>query len=141
MQTARISCPITSFATSDCVGGAGVSPFWLVGSILMLTLGELCLSPIGLSMVTKLAPLRLASLMMGAWFGFVALANYAAGMIGSYVGESGAMSIFGGIAITAVASAAILLVFANKLIYWMHGAEGHVEEPQHTADDVVVTQH
>jgi POT family proton-dependent oligopeptide transporter len=39
-------------------------------------------------MVTKLAPLRLASLMMGAWFGFVALANYAAGFIGSFVGES-----------------------------------------------------
>ena len=117
------------------------SMFWLVGGFLFHTLGELCLSPIGLSMVTKLAPLRLASLMMGAWFGFVALANYAAGMIGSYVGESGAMSIFGGIAITAVASAAILLVFANKLIYWMHGAEGHAEEPTHTADDVVVTSH
>ena len=117
------------------------SMFWLVGAFLFHTLGELCLSPIGLSMVTKLAPLRLASLMMGAWFGFVALANYAAGMIGSYVGESGAMSIFGGIAITAVASAAILLVFANKLIYWMHGAEGHAEEPTHTADDVVVTSH
>ncbi len=117
------------------------SMFWLVGAFLFHTLGELCLSPIGLSMVTKLAPLRLASLMMGAWFGFVALANYAAGMIGSYVGESGAMSIFGGIAITAVASAAILLVFANKLIYWMHGAEGHAEEPTHTTDDVVVTSH
>ncbi len=117
------------------------SMFWLVGAFLFHTLGELCLSPIGLSMVTKLAPLRLASLMMGAWFGFVALANYAAGMIGSFVGESGPMAIFGGIAITAVISATILLAFANKLIYWMHGAEGHAEEPTHTSDDVVVTQH
>ena len=117
------------------------SMFWLVGAFLFHTLGELCLSPIGLSMVTKLAPLRLASLMMGAWFGFVALANYAAGMIGSFVGEAGPMAIFGGIAITAVISAAILLTFANKLIYWMHGAEGHAEEPTHTSDDVVVTQH
>ena len=117
------------------------SMFWLVGAFLFHTLGELCLSPIGLSMVTKLAPLRLASLMMGAWFGFVALANYAAGMIGSFVGESGPMAIFGGIAITAVISATILLAFANKLISWMHGAEGHAEEPTHTSDDVVVTQH
>ncbi len=117
------------------------SMFWLVGAFLFHTLGELCLSPIGLSMVTKLAPLRLASLMMGAWFGFVALANYAAGMIGSFVGESGAMSIFGGIAITAVICAAILLMFSNKLIYWMHGAEGHAEDPSHIADDVVVTSH
>ena len=51
------------------------------------------------------------------------------------------MAIFGGIAATAVVCGGILLTFANKLIYWMHGAEGHVEEPQHTADDVVVTQH
>ncbi|WP_444541954.1 hypothetical protein [Aeromonas hydrophila] len=94
------------------------------------TLGELCLSPIGLSMVTKLAPLRLASLMMGAWFGFVALANYAAGFIGSFVGESGAMAIFGGIALAAVISALILLTMANRLVYWMHGAEGPAKEPQ-----------
>lgn len=116
------------------------SMFWLVGAFLFHTLGELCLSPIGLSMVTKLAPLRLASLMMGAWFGFVALANYAAGMIGSFVGEAGPMAIFGGIAITAVICAVILLAFANKLIYWMHGAEGKAEELQ-TADDVVITNH
>lgn len=100
------------------------SMFWLIGAYLFHTLGELCLSPIGLSMVTKLAPLRLASLMMGAWFGFVALANYAAGFIGSFVGESGAMAIFGGIAIAATISAAILLLMSNRLIYWMHGAEG-----------------
>jgi POT family proton-dependent oligopeptide transporter len=62
--------------------------------------------------------------MMGAWFGFVALANYAAGFIGSFVGESGAMAIFGGIAIAATISAAILLLMSNRLIYWMHGAEG-----------------
>ena len=73
------------------------SMFWLVGAYLFHTLGELCLSPIGLSMVTKLAPLRLASLMMGAWFGFVALANYIAGFVGSFVGESGPIAIFGGI--------------------------------------------
>ncbi|MGL5599216.1 MAG: peptide MFS transporter, partial [Aeromonas sp.] len=97
------------------------------------TLGELCLSPIGLSMVTKLAPLRLASLMMGAWFGFVALANYTAGFIGSFVGSSGAIAIFGGIALAAVISALILLTMANRLVYWMHGAEGQATEP--TVDD------
>ncbi|MGL5947783.1 MAG: peptide MFS transporter [Aeromonas sp.] len=100
------------------------SMFWLVGAYLFHTLGELCLSPIGLSMVTKLAPLRLASLMMGAWFGFIALANYAAGIIGSLVGQSGAIAIFGGIALAAVISALILLAMANRLVYWMHGAEG-----------------
>lgn len=104
------------------------SMFWLIGAYLFHTLGELCLSPIGLSMVTKLAPLRLASLMMGAWFGFVALANYAAGFIGSYVGESGPLAIFGGIAVAATISAVILLLMANRLVYWMHGAEGQQHE-------------
>ncbi len=106
------------------------SMFWLVGAYLFHTLGELCLSPIGLSMVTKLAPLRLASLMMGAWFGFVALANYIAGFVGSFVGESGPIAIFGGIAIAAVISALILLTMANRLVYWMHGAEGPAKEPE-----------
>ncbi len=99
------------------------SMLWLVGAFFFHTLGELCLSPIGLSMVTKLAPLRLASLMMGVWFGFNAVANYVAGLIGAHVGEFGPMAIFGGIAVTATVSGLILLVFSNKLVYWMHGAE------------------
>ncbi|WP_165312705.1 peptide MFS transporter [Vibrio ziniensis] len=103
------------------------SMLWLVGAFFFHTLGELCLSPIGLSLVTKLAPLRLASLMMGAWFGCNAIANYVAGYVGSHVGELGAMAIFSGIAVTATVSGAILLLFANKLVFWMHGAEGYVE--------------
>jgi len=99
------------------------SMIWLVGAYFFHTLGELCLSPIGLSMITKLAPLRLASLMMGAWFGFNAIANYVAGYIGSHVGDFGAMAIFGGIAVTATVSGVLLLLCSNKLIEWMHGAE------------------
>ncbi len=70
------------------------SMLWLVGAFFFHTLGELCLSPIGLSLVTKLAPLRLASLMMGAWFGCNAIANYVAGYVGSHVGELGAMLLY-----------------------------------------------
>ncbi|GAD88815.1 putative di-/tripeptide transporter [Vibrio halioticoli NBRC 102217] len=99
------------------------SMIWLVGAYFFHTLGELCISPIGLSMVTKLAPLRLASLMMGAWFGFNAIANYVAGLIGSHVGDFGAMAIFGGIAVAATISGIILLFMSNTLVYWMHGAE------------------
>ncbi len=110
------------------------SMFWLVGAYFFHTMGELCLSPIGLSMVTKLAPLRLASLLMGVWMFYTGLANYIAGFVGSLVGGSGddgsqtamidnAMAIFSGIAITSVVSAIILWLMADKLIYWMHGAE------------------
>ncbi|MGR5486711.1 peptide MFS transporter [Vibrio alfacsensis] len=99
------------------------SMLWLVGAFFFHTLGELCLSPIGLSLVTKLAPLRLASLMMGAWFGCNAIANYVAGYVGSNVGELGALAIFSGIAVTATISGVILLLFSNTLVRWMHGAE------------------
>ena len=106
------------------------SMLWLVAAFFFHTLGELCLSPIGLSLVTKLAPLRLASLMMGAWFGFNAIANYVAGLLGSHVGELGAMQIFGGIAITATLSGIILLMFSNTLVRWMHGAESPIGTEQ-----------
>lgn len=111
------------------------SMIWLVGAYFFHTMGELCLSPIGLSMVTKLAPLRLASLLMGVWFFYTGLANYVAGFVGSLVGGGhgggseaemidNAMSIFAGIAITTTISAIILYLIADKLVYWMHGAEG-----------------
>lgn len=66
-------------------GGTGVSPLWLVGSILMLTLGELCLSPVGLATMTLLAPERIRGQMMGLWFCATALGNLAAGLIGGHV--------------------------------------------------------
>ncbi|KMV30256.1 peptide MFS transporter [Photobacterium swingsii] len=110
------------------------SMFWLVGAYFFHTLGELCLSPIGLSMVTKLAPLRLASLMMGAWFGFNAVANYVAGIIGANVGEAGPMAIFSGIAVAATIAGVLLLLCSNQLIRWMHGAEGKVVEDEETLE-------
>lgn len=74
--------------------GAKASMWWLVAAYLFHTLGELCLSPIGLSMVTKLAPVKLASLFMGVWFLFTALANKAAGVIGSLIGIEGQEASF-----------------------------------------------
>lgn len=114
-------CMIGAVLEQQTAGSA--SMMWLVGAFFFHTLGELCLSPVGLSMVTKLSPVRMGALMMGAWFAFIALANYLAGMIGSLVGEAGAMSVFGGIAITGVLGGLLLLVFAGKLVDWMHGAE------------------
>ncbi|EDM66369.1 MAG: MFS transporter [Moritella sp.] len=129
------------FATLEQGGDLTVktSMYWLVGAYFFHTMGELCLSPIGLSMITKLAPLRLASLMMGAWFGFNAIANKVAGMIGAQIGEAGPMAIFGGIAIAAVISSLILFASAHKLIYWMHGAEGKVITKDDTTNQKPVT--
>lgn len=61
--------------------GVKVSMFWLIGLYFLHTIGELCLSPIGLSMVNKLAPVRFASLLMGVWFLSTATANKFAGML------------------------------------------------------------
>ncbi len=64
--------------------GIKVSPLWLIGAFLFHTFGELCLSPVGLSYVTRVAPARFASLMMGVWFLANAVANKLAGLLAGY---------------------------------------------------------
>ena len=66
-----------------------VGPGWLFLVYFLFTVGELCLSPIGLSMVTKLAPTQLAALMMGIWFTAMAVASYMAGMLEQWIAHSG----------------------------------------------------
>jgi POT family proton-dependent oligopeptide transporter len=65
-------------------GGHGASVLWLVFATMLLTLGELYLSPVGLSLVTKVAPARVVSMMMGMWFMANFLGNYLCGFIGTY---------------------------------------------------------
>ncbi|HKY26803.1 MAG TPA: peptide MFS transporter [Pyrinomonadaceae bacterium] len=59
-----------------------VSPWWLIGGYCVITLGELMLSPMGLSLVSKVAPIRMRGLMMGGWFAATATGNYLVGTIG-----------------------------------------------------------
>jgi POT family proton-dependent oligopeptide transporter len=68
--------------------GEKVSMWWLVALYVIHTMGELCLSPIGLSMVSKLAPLRLSSLLMGTWFLANAAANKFAGTLSALIPPS-----------------------------------------------------
>ena len=65
--------------------GARVSMWWLSGSYLLQTIGELSLSPVGLSSMTKLAPRRFVGQMMGVWFMASALGNLIAGLVGGHV--------------------------------------------------------
>jgi len=67
--------------------GIKVSPWWLVSVYVILTLGELMLSPIGLSMITKLAPVKLVSIVMGLWMASFAAGNYMAGMLESILNK------------------------------------------------------
>lgn len=70
-------------------GGVKVSPWWLVAAYAFHTFGELCLSPVGLSYVTKIAPARFASLLMGAWYLANAAANKLAGALAAYTPTPG----------------------------------------------------
>jgi POT family proton-dependent oligopeptide transporter len=72
---------IIAFGVQGIEGAAKTSMFWLLSMYLVHTMGELCLSPIGLSMVARLSPIRLGSLLMGIWFMSNAMANDFAGML------------------------------------------------------------
>jgi len=81
---------VLAFGAANIPSGAvtaSVSMIWLVLAYLMHTLGELTLSPVGLSYVSKLAPARLVGLMFGVWFGATAIANYLAGWSGSLIDQ------------------------------------------------------
>ena len=85
---AGIGFVIMIFAANAVVksgGAALVSPWWLVGSYFFQSIGELCLSPVGLSSMTKLSPRRYVSQMMGIWFLASALGNLIGGRVGGHV--------------------------------------------------------
>jgi POT family proton-dependent oligopeptide transporter len=110
-------------AALESAGGGKAAMSWLVIAYFFHTTGELCISPVGLSMVTKLAPLRLASLMMGVWFLINFVANWLAGIIGSFAETLGELAIFGGLAVTLFVFAVVLWLLSGTLVRWMHGAE------------------
>jgi POT family proton-dependent oligopeptide transporter len=90
--------------------GVRVSPWWLVASYFVSELGELCLSPVGLSAVTKLAPLRIVGLMMGVWFLSNAFGNKLAGWAAGFFSTMPLNSLFG--IVTTVLLVASLVMFA-----------------------------
>jgi POT family proton-dependent oligopeptide transporter len=102
--------------------GVKVSPMWLVIAYTLHTLGELCLSPVGLSLVTKLAPVKYASMLMGVWFLANFVANVAAGQLASMMGEFSSLQKFFTLFVIESALAGIVLLlispFLKKL---MHG--------------------
>src|SRR5690554_3006093 len=104
---------------------AKVSMIWLILAYFFHTTGELCLSPVGLSYVSKLSPKRLAGLLFGLWFTASAIANFIAGMTGSYIDKIShtySMSVFFLIIAAIPIFAAVALLLLNpKLKKMMHG--------------------
>lgn len=114
-------------------GATKASIFWLLGMYVLHTWGELCLSPIGLSMVARLAPLRLGSLLMGVWFLANAMANDFAGMLSKLYPEGGQTKLLFGYEITTLndffmifvifsgVAAIVLFLLSRFMLKMMHG--------------------
>jgi POT family proton-dependent oligopeptide transporter len=97
--------------------------YWLFLSYFLHVVAELSLSPVALSFITKLAPLKYGSLMMGTYFAVTGLGNKLAGILGEAAQDAGEMAIFTGIAISTFVLGVLVLIFVKKLKALAHGAE------------------
>jgi POT family proton-dependent oligopeptide transporter len=99
------------------IGGGKVSALWLIAVYFIQTIGELCLSPVGLSTVTKLSPARMVGLMMGVWFLAASIGNYLAGTAaGFYQDSSSALfRLFGTVGLVTLAATVLLFLLLPYL--------------------------
>lgn len=121
---------VMSFASRFAISDGLVSPFWIVGSLFLLTLGELCLSPIGLSTMTKLAPNVIRGQIMGLWFTGTALGNLMAGLIGGQVSADAIEhlpSLFMRCVLALVIGAIVLFLLKNPLNKLMNKTSNKVQ--------------
>jgi proton-dependent oligopeptide transporter, POT family len=108
-------------ASLAAAAGHKVSPLWLVLTYLLHTFGELSLSPVGLSTVTKLAPHRMVGLMMGVWFMSMSLGNLIAGRVAGLFETMPLPRLFGAVAATAIAAGLLLALFVRPIRRLMGG--------------------
>jgi len=104
--------------------GNDVAPTWLLLAYLIHTFGELCLSPVGLSNVTKLAPPKFVGQLMGTWFLGSAVGNLFAGLIGGHIGSAKPEELPGlflQMTLVGVVAGVIMLVLSRPLRNWMGG--------------------
>jgi POT family proton-dependent oligopeptide transporter len=117
-------------ALSAMVDDQGKIPFWTLFAVYVIqSVGELCLSPIGLSMVTKLAPIRLVGLGMGGWFLSTGIGNNLSGIFAGYVSGEGGMTTTSALSgytfgFWSLAGAGVLLFLIAPLVNkLMHGVK------------------
>lgn len=99
-----------------------VGVWWLVWFYILCTIGELCLSPVGLSMVSKLAPARFATMLMGMWLLTSFFGNYAAGLAGESWGKVHPATFFGAVALIVFSASLVCFLASRKVVKMMHGA-------------------
>ncbi|MDR1120191.1 MAG: peptide MFS transporter [Dysgonamonadaceae bacterium] len=118
-----IAFAIIAVGASLYLQSGPVSMIWLVMLYFFCTAGELCLSPIGLSMVTKLAPAKFMSLLMGVWLMSSFFGNLLAGMLASFYDTWKLTTLFSVPAVFSLLFAAFMWIMARKIKVWMHGVK------------------
>ncbi len=108
--------------TSTSLDGKA-SIYWMLGAYFLHVVGELSISPVALSFITKLAPVKYASFMMGAYFMVSGLGNKVAGWIGEAAQDAGEYTIFMSVFTFCVAFGLLLVIFVKKLKKLTHGAD------------------
>ncbi len=119
---------ILAYGSSTILPGAKtaeVSMAWLILAYLFHTLGELCVSPVGLSYISKLSPVKIVGLMFGIWFVATFIANFLAGLTGSFIDsitEKYSLSTFFLLFTFIPIAAGLVMIACNKLLVKkMHG--------------------
>ena len=102
-------------------GDQPVSLWWLIGVYFFHTLGELSLSPVGMSAVTKLAPVRLVGSMMGVWFLSISLGNFIGGRVAGLFETFPLPQLFGAVFLTSIAAAIVLALLVRPIRGLMSG--------------------
>jgi POT family proton-dependent oligopeptide transporter len=110
-------------AAQAAMHGVQVSPWWLTGCYLLQTIGELCLSPIGLSAMTKLAPECLGGFIMGLWFVSISIGDFLAGTAGSLFESMALPTLFGSVAAIALAACVVLALLVRPTVKMMAGVK------------------
>jgi POT family proton-dependent oligopeptide transporter len=110
--------PGASLATTQ---EGGVSPLWLLGVYFLHTVGELLLSPVGLSTMTKLAPVRVGGQMMGIWFLASAVGNFIGGQVGGLFESFPLPKLFGAIFLTTAVAGVVVLLLVRPMRKLMDG--------------------
>ncbi len=108
---------------STFIAQGPVSALWLIFTYMFCTMGELCLSPVGLSMVTKLAPLKFMSLFMGIWLMASFFGNLLAGWLASFYESWSLTTLFSIPAGLSILFGIIMWIMTKKVLYWMHGVK------------------
>ena len=117
---------VMELAAKDAVKGELVSPLFLTFTYLFHTVGELCLSPVGLSSYTKLAPKRYVSQLMGIWFVAASLGNLIAGLFAGNFDENNVQqmpALFNQVTLFSIGFGLLLLVFWKPVKRWMGGIQ------------------